>query len=128
MVVAAVLAAAALAVLQDPPNRAPAIRAARPPVIDGRDNDAVWRTAPTVTDFHEWDPVEDTAPRFATAAKVAYDERNLGTASGTSPRSWTRSAGPRSTAPAPPCTWCGPRGGTRSTTSRARVRSAETSP
>jgi hypothetical protein len=82
----AVLAAAA-AVLQSQsqpggrapasPTRASAIRAARPPVIDGHDDDAVWRSAPAITDFHEWDPVEDTTPRFPTVAKVAYDERNL---------------------------------------------------
>ena len=59
------------------PPPAVALRAARPPVIDGRDDDDVWRTAEPVTDFREWDPVEDTAPRFRTVAKIAYDERNL---------------------------------------------------
>ncbi|HXH63096.1 MAG TPA: DUF5916 domain-containing protein, partial [Gemmatimonadales bacterium] len=54
-----------------------AFRAVRPPVIDGRDDDEVWRTAPILSDFREWDPVEDTTPRFRTEAKIAYDERNL---------------------------------------------------
>ncbi|HEY6808479.1 MAG TPA: DUF5916 domain-containing protein [Gemmatimonadales bacterium] len=60
----------------DPPP-AVAVRATHPPVIDGRDDDDVWRSAPALTDFREWNPVEDTAPRFPTAAKIAYDERNL---------------------------------------------------
>lgn len=60
-----------------PPPPAVAVRAVRPPVIDGRDDDEVWRTAPVVSAFREWDPVEDTTPRFRTEAKIAYDERNL---------------------------------------------------
>ncbi len=70
---------------QTPRDRAPAsapppavaFRAARPPVIDGRDDDDIWRAAQPLTDFREWDPVEDTTPRFRTAARIAYDERNL---------------------------------------------------
>ncbi len=54
-----------------------AIRARRPPVIDGRDNDPVWREAPAITDFTEWQPTEGKAPRFKTEAKVAYDASNL---------------------------------------------------
>src|SRR5438105_15720032 len=33
-----------------------AVRAARPPVIDGRDNDDIWRQAPPITEFTEWRP------------------------------------------------------------------------
>ncbi|HET7790714.1 MAG TPA: DUF5916 domain-containing protein [Gemmatimonadales bacterium] len=82
--------AAAVAVAQGPAGGKPrlppkpasatqavAIRAAHPPVIDGRDDDDVWRTAQVITDFREWDPVEDTTPRFRTEAKIAYDDRNL---------------------------------------------------
>jgi hypothetical protein len=58
-------------------RQALADRAARPPLIDGRANDAVWRTAAAITDFREFDPVEDTTPRFRTEARVAYDEHNL---------------------------------------------------
>ncbi len=54
-----------------------ATRAARPPVLDGRDADEVWRVAPTVGDFLEYQPAQGKAPRFATAFQVAFDDRNL---------------------------------------------------
>jgi uncharacterized protein DUF5916/cellulose/xylan binding protein with CBM9 domain len=54
-----------------------AIRAAVPPVIDGVDDDSVWRVAPAITGFREWRPVEGKEPRFRTEAKVAYDAANL---------------------------------------------------
>src|SRR5438094_4323628 len=58
-------------------NRASAVRAASPVVIDGRDDDAVWRLAPAITQFREFQPKEDGDPRYATEAKVAYDDHNL---------------------------------------------------
>jgi hypothetical protein len=58
-------------------GQALAYRAPRPPVIDGRADDPVWQTARAVTDFLEFDPNEGKAPRFATEARVAYDDRNL---------------------------------------------------
>src|SRR6267154_1913173 len=58
-------------------TRATAVRAKTPVVIDGRDDDAVWRLAPAITQFREFQPKEDGDPRFATEAKVAYDDRNL---------------------------------------------------
>ena len=54
-----------------------AVRAAAPPVIDGKDDDAVWRTAPPITGFKQWQPTEGKEPRFRTEAKVAYDAANL---------------------------------------------------
>src|SRR6185312_16375115 len=36
-----------------------ATRAEHAPVIDGKDDDAVWRVAPAVSSFREHDPVED---------------------------------------------------------------------
>ena len=57
--------------------RVAAARAVRPPVIDGRDDDEVWKTATPITDFLEFDPHEGKAPRFKTEAKVAYDARNF---------------------------------------------------
>ena len=54
-----------------------ATRAAQPPVIDGRDDDAVWRDAPPITEFQEWRPSEGGAPKLPTEAKVAYDAGNL---------------------------------------------------
>jgi len=58
-------------------TRATAVRAKTPVVIDGRDDDDVWRVAPAITQFREFQPKEDGDPRFATEAKVAYDDRNL---------------------------------------------------
>src|SRR5256885_12095622 len=58
-------------------QRASAVRAASPVVIDGRDDDAVWRVAPAISQFREFQPKEDGDPRFATEARVAYDDRNL---------------------------------------------------
>src|SRR5207245_1573604 len=57
--------------------RVTAGRAQRAPVIDGRDDDEVWRQAPVITEFRQWQPVEDGEPRFRTEAKVAYDTRNF---------------------------------------------------
>src|SRR3989441_6367376 len=56
-------------------TRATAVRATHPVVIDGRDDDEVWRLAPPITQFREFQPKEDGDPRFATEAKVAYDDR-----------------------------------------------------
>src|SRR6184192_2980511 len=58
-------------------NRASAVRATSPVVIDGRDDDPVWRLAPAITQFREFQPKEDGDPRFPTEAKVAYDDRNI---------------------------------------------------
>src|SRR6266436_3403134 len=58
-------------------TRAAAVRATVPVVIDGRDDDEVWRVAPPITQFREFQPKEDGDPRFATEAKVAYDDRYL---------------------------------------------------
>src|SRR6266705_570410 len=54
-----------------------ATRALVAPVIDGKDDDAVWREAPAITRFREFSPREDGDPRFATEAKVAYDDHNF---------------------------------------------------
>ena len=56
---------------------ATAVRAASAPVIDGRDNDQVWQTAPEITGFKQWRPSEGKAPRYKTVAKIAYDAANL---------------------------------------------------
>jgi hypothetical protein len=58
-------------------RRVAALRAAQPPVIDGRDDDAIWRDAPLITGFKVFRPVEGAEPKFRTEAKVAYDARNL---------------------------------------------------
>src|SRR5256714_88911 len=56
---------------------AAATRAAQPPVIDGRDDDAVWREAAAITGFQQWRPSEGGPPKLPTEAKVAYDAANL---------------------------------------------------
>ncbi|MGQ0538843.1 MAG: DUF5916 domain-containing protein [Gemmatimonadaceae bacterium] len=45
--------------------------------IDGRDVDAIWRTAPVIDGFRVFDPVEDGEPSMKTEARVSYDERNV---------------------------------------------------
>jgi uncharacterized protein DUF5916/cellulose/xylan binding protein with CBM9 domain len=54
-----------------------ATRVTTPPVIDGKDDDSVWREARPITGFTEWQPVEGKQPRFSTEAKVAYDAADL---------------------------------------------------
>ncbi|MGQ0647687.1 MAG: DUF5916 domain-containing protein [Gemmatimonadaceae bacterium] len=56
---------------------ATAIRAPRAPSIDGRSDDAVWRSAPTFSEFRQFEPRVDVDPTFKTEFQVAYDESNL---------------------------------------------------
>lgn len=73
------LQTAASAPASEPPTTTSvrATRAAEPPVIDGRDDDPVWRLAPAIDRFLESRPSEGAAPRFRTEARVAYDAENL---------------------------------------------------
>jgi len=68
-------AAATVAVEPGSLTKARAALAAKAPVLDGRDDDEVWRTAVPITAFRQFDPVEDGEPPMATEAKVAYDEK-----------------------------------------------------
>ena len=56
---------------------ATAIRAASSPEIDGIGNDALWRDAPAVDGFRQFDPQEDAEPAQRTEARFAYDDRNF---------------------------------------------------
>ena len=56
---------------------ATATRARKRPVIDGRDDDEVWRRAQPITDFRQFSPVANGDARFRTEAKVAYDDENF---------------------------------------------------
>src|SRR5256885_3094663 len=58
-------------------SQANASIAERPPVLDGKDDDAVWQMATPITGFRVFDPKEDGDPSFPTEAKVAYDAQNL---------------------------------------------------
>jgi Domain of unknown function (DUF5916)/Carbohydrate family 9 binding domain-like len=64
-----------------PPLSAPAsvqaTRAAAPPILDGRDDDPVWRLAPPMDRFLEARPSEGAAPKLRTEARMAYDAHNL---------------------------------------------------
>ncbi len=63
----------------DPPSPTSvrATRTAVPPILDGRDDDAVWRMAPVVDAFLEARPTEGAPPRLRTEARVAYDAHAL---------------------------------------------------
>ena len=54
-----------------------AISADKPPVIDGRDDDAAWQNATHITGFRVFDPKENGDPTFPTEARVAFDAENL---------------------------------------------------
>ncbi len=60
-----------------PSTTATAIRANPAPVLDGKDDDQVWRDAPVISEFLEFQPTEGKQPRFRTEAKVSYDSRNF---------------------------------------------------
>ena len=46
-------------------------------MLDGRDDDAVWRTAPAIDRFLQAKPSEGAPARLRTEARVAYDAHNL---------------------------------------------------
>ena len=48
-----------------------------PPILDGKDDDPIWRSSPPVGQFLEAKPSEGAQPKFRTEARVAYDVRNL---------------------------------------------------
>jgi hypothetical protein len=54
-----------------------ATRTDAPPVLDGREDDVVWRAAPPIDRFLEARPSEGAEPKLRTEARVAYDEHNL---------------------------------------------------
>jgi hypothetical protein len=56
---------------------ATARRASSAPALDGRDDDAAWLDAVSITAFRQYDPVEDAEPSMRTEARVVYDDANL---------------------------------------------------
>lgn len=52
-------------------------RALRAPRIDGRGDDDTWRAATPISEFRQWEPVENGDPSFRTEARIVYDTRNL---------------------------------------------------
>src|SRR5262245_31390982 len=53
---------------------AAAVRTPEPLVIDGRPDDAIWRTAPIISEFTQFSPVEGGPARYKTEAQVAFDD------------------------------------------------------
>jgi hypothetical protein len=47
------------------------------PILDGRDDDDVWRDAIRIEDFRQVEPTEAGEPAFPTSARVVYNERFL---------------------------------------------------
>ncbi len=59
------------------PTTAYAVRTARPPVLDGREDDPIWREAPVIDQFLQARPAEGAPARFRTEARISYDPHNL---------------------------------------------------
>jgi len=53
------------------------VRAPMPPNIDGRLDDAIWRTAPLIDTFVQEEPVEGASATEKTEVRVAYDSQKL---------------------------------------------------
>jgi hypothetical protein len=63
-----------------PPEKAAPVRiplAARPPVIDGKLDDDVWRQAAVFKDFYQISPGDNIAPSLPTEVYMTYDVRTL---------------------------------------------------
>src|SRR3954469_21540294 len=56
---------------------ATASRATQAVILDGREDDDVWKDAMVVDGFRTFTPIQNGEPRFRTVAKVAYDDKNL---------------------------------------------------
>jgi hypothetical protein len=56
---------------------ATASRAPQGVVLDGREDDDVWKDAMVIDGFRTFTPVQNGEPRFRTVAKIAYDDKNL---------------------------------------------------
>ena len=69
--------AVAVAAAQPAVPTAVAVRSQNPVVIDGRADDAVWKTAPAITEFVQFQPSEGGPARFKTVAQVAFDDHNF---------------------------------------------------
>jgi hypothetical protein len=54
-----------------------AVRSAVAPDVDGRVNDACWRTAVPVTDFTQYDPVQGAVATESTLVRLLYDDHAL---------------------------------------------------
>ncbi len=62
---------------RDAVSTAQAVRIERAPVLDGRDDEPVWQTAPLIEGFRQFAPAEDAPTAFRTTTRVVYDEKNI---------------------------------------------------
>lgn len=56
---------------------AQASRATVAPVLDGKTDDAAWKTAQVIDQFLEYEPKKGAETRFKTEVRVTYDDKNL---------------------------------------------------
>jgi Domain of unknown function (DUF5916) len=61
----------------NPPRVAVAVRAERPPRLDGTLNDPIWSTAPVLEDFRQREPLEAQAATEKTEIRILYDSRHI---------------------------------------------------
>ena len=61
----------------NPPRVAVAVRADRPPRLDGTLNDAIWSTAPVLEDFRQREPLETQSATEKTEVRILYDSRHI---------------------------------------------------
>ena len=69
--------AVAAPAVPSPAPTAAAVRTPEPVVIDGRPDDAVWRTAPVISEFTQFAPSEGGPARYKTEAQVAFDDHTF---------------------------------------------------
>jgi hypothetical protein len=63
-----------------PPEKAQPVRLLRfdkPPLIDGKLDDEVWKGAAVLRDFYQTNPGDNTAPSYPTETLIGYDSRTL---------------------------------------------------
>src|SRR5437667_5451492 len=61
----------------NPPRVAVAVRADRPPRLDGTLNDPIWSTAPVLSDFRQREPLETQSATENTEVRILYDSRHI---------------------------------------------------
>ena len=63
--------------IANPPRVAVAVRAERPPRLDGTLNDPIWSTAPVLDDFRQREPLESQTATEKTEVRILYDSRHI---------------------------------------------------
>jgi uncharacterized protein DUF5916 len=77
LVLAETLAEAQLELPANGSRQARAVRAERPPRIDGTLDDALWQTAPAVADFRQREPLQTEPATDKTEVHILYDSRHI---------------------------------------------------